>query len=387
MKFGKYDGRLERMAFKTQKRRISMKLGRKLTVVALALVLGLAFTLPALAADKPEFVWKAQSSWPRGSGLHYLQMRTLDFIEKWTNGRVKFERYSAGEIVPGYETWNAVQRGVLPVGLACTCYTMRKDWTSGMYCSAPGLGPVEKMAFYHGTKDVARTKNYATPVWLLLEKIGMDKFGVKILPSALQTTETFLYSTKPVNSIKDLQSLKIRSVGVRGDVFKYAGCSVVGMPAGEVMPAMERGVIDACEFANFFGDVDLGFADVAKYIYFNPYSSAPCDLMMFVNKDVWAKVPEDLKKQIKEAAFESMKWSLAECLFLDFLAMRKAEKQGAKIAIIPMDVGEFLHNKANEFYAKKTKEIPEMAEYMKYHDVFFTQEGYGKYVKYVNDLL
>jgi TRAP-type mannitol/chloroaromatic compound transport system substrate-binding protein len=181
--------------------------------------------------------------------------------------------------------------------------------------------------------------------------------------------------------------LKIRSVGVRGDVFKYAGCSVVGMPAGEVMPAMERGVIDACEFANFFGDVDLGFADVAKYVYFNPYSSAPCDLMLFFNKDVWAKVPDDLKKQIKEAAFESMKWSLAECLFLDFLAMRKAEAQGAKVAIIPMDVGEFIHNKAMEFYAKKTKELPEMKEYMRYHEVFFTDEGYGKYTKFIDDLL
>jgi TRAP-type mannitol/chloroaromatic compound transport system substrate-binding protein len=144
------------------------------------------------------------------------------------------------------------------------------------------------------------------------------------------------------------------------------------MPAGEVMPAMERGVIDACEFANFFGDVELGFADVAKYVYFNPYSSAPCNLMFFINKKDWAKVPDDLKKQIKEAAFESMKWSLAECLFLDFLAMRKAEKVlKAKVAIIPMEVGKFIHEKAAEFYAKKAKEDPEMAEYMKYHDEFF----------------
>lgn len=365
-----------------------MKIFRTTVVLGVALALCAVLVVPALAADKPEFVWKCQSSWPRGSGLHYLQMRTLDFIEKWTNGRVKFERHAAGEIVPGYEVWNAVQRGVIPTGVACTCYTMRKDWTSGMYCSAPGLGPVEKMAFYHGTKDVATTKDYATPVWKMLEKIGMEKFGVMILPSALQTTETFLYSRKPITSIADLQALKIRSVGVRGDVFRFAGCSVVGMPAGEVMPAMERGVIDACEFANFFGDVDLGFADVAKYIYFNPYSSAPCDLMFFINKDEWAKVPEDLKKLIKEAAFESMKWSLAECLFLDFLAMRKAEKvHKAEVAIIPMEVGKFVHEKAMEFYAKKMKEDPELAQYMKLHDAFFVEQGYGKYVKFVNDLL
>jgi TRAP-type mannitol/chloroaromatic compound transport system substrate-binding protein len=265
---------------------------------------------------------------------------------------------------------------------------MRKDWTSGMYCSAPGLGPVEKMAFYHGTKDVKETKNYETPVWKLLEKIGMEKFGVQILPSAMQTTETFLYSTKPINSIKDLQSLKIRSVGVRGDVFKHAGCSVVGMPAGEVIPAMERGVIDACEFANFFGDVPLGFADAAKYIYFNPYSSSPCNLMFFVNAKEWAKVPADLQKLIREASFESMKWSLAECLFLDFLTMREAETvHKAEIAIIPMEVGKFIHEKATEYYEIKRKEDPNMEQYMKYHEEFFDKEGYGKYVKFVNDLL
>jgi TRAP-type mannitol/chloroaromatic compound transport system substrate-binding protein len=367
-----------------------VKQTKRVVLLGVVFLLGLTFVLPSalMAADKPEFVWKCQSSWPRGSGLHYLQMRTLDFIEKWTKGRVKFERYSAGEVVPGYEVWNAVQRGVLPTGLACTCYTMRKDWTSGMYCSAPGMGPVEKMAFYHGTKDVKNTKNYEAPAWKLLEKIGHEKFGVQILPSAMQTTETFLYSTKPVKSIKDLQSLKIRSVGVRGDVFKHAGCSVVGMPAGEVIPAMERGVIDACEFANFFGDVPLGFADAAKYIYFNPYSSAPCNLMFFVNDKEWKKVPDDLKKQIKEASFESMKWSLAECLFLDFLTMRTAEKvHKAKIAIIPMEVGKYIHDKATDFYAKKVKEDPEMAEYMKLHDVFFNKEGYKDYVKFIDDLL
>lgn len=367
-----------------------MKNTNKLLVVGLVVILAAAFALPAaaVAADKPEFLWKVQSSWPRGSGLHYLQMRTLDFIENWTHGRVKFERYSSGEIVPGYETWNAVKRGVIPAGLACTCYTMRTNWTSGMYCSAPGLGPVEKMAFYHGTDDVQDSKNYETDSWKLLEKIGLEQFGVKILPSAMQTTETFLYSTKPVNSIEDLQKLKIRSVGVRGDVFKHAGCSVVGMPAGEVIPAMERGVIDACEFANFFGDIPLGFADAAKYIYFNPYSSSPCNLMFFMNKAEWEKVPADLQKLIKEASFESMKWSLAECLFLDFLAMRKAEKvHKAKVAIIPMEVGKFIHEKATEFYQIKMKEDPEMAEYMRLHDEFFEKKGYGEYIKFVNDLL
>ena len=98
--------------------------------------------------------------------------------------------------------------------------------------------------------------------------------------------------------------------------------------------------------------------------------------------------PTAMEKQIREAAFESMKWSLAECLFLDFLAMRKAEKvHKAKVAIIPMEVGKFIHEKATEFYQIKMKEDPEMAEYMRLHDEFFEKKGYGEYIKFVNDLL
>lgn len=372
---------------------MSMSGSKKGLVLVLALLLSLAFAWPAAAESKPEFVWKCQSSWPRGSGLHYLQMRTLDFIENWTHGRVKFERYSADEIVPGYETWNAVQRGIIPTGVACTCYTMSKNWTSGMYCSAPGLGPVEKMGFYHGNwgpepKDVQHDKNYETPVWKQLERIMLDTYGLMVLPSAMQTTETFLYSMKPINSIDDLKKLKVRGVGVRGDVFKHAGVSVVGMPAGEILPAMERGVIDAAEFANFFGDIPMGFADVAKYIYFNPYSAAPCNLMFFVNKKVWDTVPADLQKLIKEASFESMKWSLAECLFLDFLYMRRAEvDHGAEIAIIPMEVGKYIHEKSLEFYEEKAKTDKDLAEYMKHYHEFFNTMGYEKYIQFIKPLL
>lgn len=336
---------------------------------------------------EPDFVWKAQTAWPKGCGLDYLQMRTLDFVEYWTKGRVKFERYSAGEIVPGYEIFEAVEKNVIPVALSCNCYSMKRSYVTGMWCSAPNLPAVAKMAFYHGTDNVQWTKDYSTEVWKYLEELVAESYpGVVTLPSALQTTETFLYSMKPVTSIEDLQSLIIRTVGFRGDVFKQAGCNVVGMPAGEVIPAMERGVIDACEFANFFGDIPLGFADTAKYIYFNPYSSQPCDLNLMFNGEVWAGVPDDLKAQIKEGAFESMKWSLAECLFLDFLAFREAEEvHKAKVAIIPDEVGKFIYESAVEFYEMKRLEDPELDKYIKMWEEF--EEKYGKYYYLVPTLV
>jgi TRAP-type mannitol/chloroaromatic compound transport system substrate-binding protein len=368
-----------------------MKGKKTIFVVALAILLGFFFVSPSMAwqEQKPEFVWKCQSGWPRSSGLHYLQMRTLDFIEAWTKGRVKFERYSTDEIVPGYEVWKAVAEGVIPTGVACTCYAMSRVWTSGMYCSSPGLGPVEKLAFYHGTPDVAKTKDFRTPVWKQLEQSIAKSFnGLVVLPSAMQSTETFLYSTKPINSIDDLKKLKIRSVGIRGDVFKHAGVSCVGMPAGEVVAAMDRGVIDGAEFANFFGDIPLGFAAAAKYIYFNPYNAQPSNLQFFINEKEWAKVPPDLKKQIEEACFESEKWSLAECLFLDILTMKRAEQEfKAKIAIIPMEVGKYINDKALEFYNIKRKEVPELDAYMKEYEIFFAPDNYGKYVPFVKSLL
>jgi len=336
---------------------------------------------------EPDFVWKAQTAWPKGCGLDYLQRRTLDFVENWTHGRVKFERYSAGEIVPGYEIFEAVEKNVIPVALSCNCYSMGRSYVTGMWCSAPNLPAVAKMAFYHGTEDVQWTKDYKTPVWNYLYDLIYEAYpGVVTLPSALQTTETFLYSMKPINSIEDLQALKMRSVGYRGDVFKHAGCQVVGMPAGEVIPAMERGVIDATEFANFFGDIPLGYADTAKYIYFNPYSSQPCDLNLMFNGEVWAGVPDDLKALIEEAAFESMKWSLAECLFLDFLAFREAEEvHKAEVAIIPEEVGKFIYEKAVEFYEMKRLEEPELDKYIKMWEEF--EEKYGKYYYLVPTLV
>lgn len=335
----------------------------------------------------PEFVWKAQTAWPKGCGLDYLQMRSLDFVEHWTHGRVKFERYSAGEIVPGYEIWEAAEKGVVDVALSCPCYSMKRCWTTGAWCSMPELPAVAKLAFYHGTPDVQWTKDYKTPVWNYVVELEAKYYGdVVTLPSALQTTETFLYSMKPVNSIDDLKKLKMRSVGFRGDVFKHAGCNVVGMPAGEVLPAMERGVIDATEFANFFGDIPLGYADTAKYIYFNPYSSQPCDLFMIFNKDVWAEIPDDLKAQIEEGAFEAMKWSLAECMFLDFLAFREAEVvHGAKVGIIPEEVGKYIHDCAVEFYELKRAEDPEWDKYLKMWEDF--EAKYGKYYYLVPTLV
>lgn len=336
---------------------------------------------------EPEFVWKAQTAWPKGCGLDYLQMRTLDFIEYWTKGRVEFERYSAGEIVPGYEIFDAVQLGTIPVALSCNCYSMSKSYVSGMYCSAPNLPAVAKMAFYHGTEGVQQTKDYRTPVWIYLEELISAAYpGVVTLPSALQTTETFLYSMKPIDTIEDLKALKMRSVGYRGDVFKQAGCEVVGMPAGEVLPAMERGVIDATEFANFFGDIPLGYADTAKYIYFNPYSSQPCDLNLMFNGDAWAEVPDDLKAQIKEACFESMKWSLSECLFLDFLAFREAEEvHKATVAAIPEEVGKYIYDSAVEFYETTRLDDPELDKYMQYWEDF--EAKYGKYYYLVPTLV
>ncbi|RLA83257.1 MAG: hypothetical protein DRG40_07000 [Deltaproteobacteria bacterium] len=365
---------------------MGVKNKRFLVGVGIVLMVGFLFSSGVKAWEEPkaEFVFKCQTSWPKGASLTYLQFKTLDFIEHWTHGRVKFERYTGGEIVPSFEVWKAVEKGVLDCGLACTCYSMDRNWASGMFCSSVGLGPVEKMAFYHG--DYPDRPKDIPKMWEYLQKIIRKDYNVIVLPSALQTTEVFLYSKKPINSIEDLKKLKIRSVGVRGDVFRYAGCSVIGMPAGEVVAAMERGVIDACEFANLFGDVDLGFADVAKYIYLTPLRAVPCDLTMMWNPKVWEKLPDDVKKKIEEACFEAMKWSLAECLFRDFQAMKTAEEKcGAKVLPLPKEVDAYILKKADEMYHERAKKDKDLAGYVEALDKFMA--AYGKYIPLVDDLL
>jgi len=146
--------------------------------------------------------------------------------------------------------------------------------------------------------------------------------GVKVLPPyGILGSENFCWSRKPINSLEDFKGLKFRTVGIWGKCLERLGARVVSLAGGEVYPALERGVIDACEFATPAIDRKLGFQEICKYLKV-PGIHEPCaPLETLVNENAWKKLPDSLKLQVEIALKASCFWAMNRALKQDAEAM------------------------------------------------------------------
>ncbi len=192
--------------------------------LALMLVLGLTFSVSTGLAKskKAEFHWKVQTAWPAGSDMNIPAKHFFDLVKFYSGGRIDYTFYTAGEIVPSFEVWDAVSKGVLDAGHACNCYTIGKSWASAMFCSVPTpVGPqgdvMKLLWLYEGGGNK------------LHDEIVGKYYNVKGFPVSPISTEVFLYSRKKFESMADLRKMKVRSTGIRAATFMEAGVSTVSL--------------------------------------------------------------------------------------------------------------------------------------------------------------
>jgi TRAP-type mannitol/chloroaromatic compound transport system substrate-binding protein len=158
------------------------------------------------------------------------------------------------------------------------------------------------------------------------------------IPTNPVNAETGLYTTKPINSLDDLLKMKFRSVGARAETFKEMGCSgMVGLPGSEIIPSLQKGVIEGAEFASPFVDYDLGYADVAKYWYMSNVPSTGYN-WMYINRKTWEKLPDDLKKIVLEANRQTSLWAIGFINTQDILYMEKAAAKGVIVKMWPKEI-------------------------------------------------
>lgn len=354
--------------------------GKKLSAVigGICLIVVLTVSLAACAKAptpaptptpaEPEFVWKLQTAWAAGNKINECAKHGFDLIELYSNGRIEIDMYTAGEIVPSFEVWEAVGKGVIDAGHACNCYTIGKCYAGAWFCAAPG-GPrdIEKLAWMYDGGGLE----------ILNEWMG-KYYNVVAFPTLLMP-EVFLYSRERIDSWADLKAMKIRSAGARAEVFKEAGVTVVTLPGGEIVPSQEKGVIDACEYASIFCDLGEGFGSVSKYIYFG---RAPLDgqNMIMINKTRWDELPPDLKEAVQRANRENFVWSIGEIWYRDMMACREAEDEyGIKVLPLPDDVQAELDAATERLIEKKVKEDPEFKRIMDSWHKFLIEEGYAEF--------
>jgi TRAP-type mannitol/chloroaromatic compound transport system substrate-binding protein len=262
------------------------------TLVALVAFLAGTYSAPSPATAQQPIRWKVQSAWPPTSIVQDGAKLLMETIEKTSGGRLKIELLPAGAIVPAFEIQDAVNRGVIDAGHTAPGYIVGK-----LQAFIPlSHGPLFGMDFidYYGWYWEGGGHELMNEAYQ--KQLKMNVVSFQVHPEGPQAMGWF---KKEIKTFGDVKGLKYRIYGIGAEVYGKLGISAVTLPGGEIVPALERGVIDGADWINCYDDKILGLDKVAKYHY-APGMHEPTTVGDFViNKAKYDALPADLKEIIK----------------------------------------------------------------------------------------
>ena len=291
--------------------------------LALAALLLPAAAAPAQTAGKP-LVWKAQTLWNASEIPQKTFEDLCNNIKIMSGGRLIIEPYPSGAIVPQNETLDALQNNVLQVIHVWPGYGAAKN---------PALAAISDLIFA-----------YRSPIELdtwLFQKGGLEIFRKIYAPfkgypvGAMYWGVESWPSRKPLSKAEDFKGLKIRlSQGMQSQVLAEFGASVVQLPGNEIFPAMDKGVIDACDWSTVGVNKSLGLFDLSgvDYVNYPGFHSMPIGDFT-VNIDEWNKLTPDLKAIVETAVRRWMLDSWETIYVADIAAVAKAREPGSKLKV------------------------------------------------------
>ena len=262
--------------------------------VTLGMVTAFAQPVNAQTTEKP-LVLKGQSTHPASSNFHLIFKLWAETVEKMTAGRLKIETLPAGAIVPAFEVFDATSKNVLDVGMGPFGYILGRNTATIPMSHGPlfGMDGSDYWAWYY---DGGGMK--------LLDEFYRDvlKLNVVGFPIPTDYPQGMGWFKKEIKSLADLKGMKYRIYGIGAETYGRLGVSVVTIPGGEIVPAMERGVIEGAEWINCEEDKKLGLHQVAKHYYTPGMHEPVTGGQLMINGDVWKKLTPDLQEIIKVAS-------------------------------------------------------------------------------------
>jgi TRAP-type mannitol/chloroaromatic compound transport system substrate-binding protein len=246
---------------------------------------------PAVLAQAP-IVLKMQTSWGAGNIWQEMAQDYADRVEQMSGGRLKIDVLPAGAVVAAFQVLDAVNDGVLDAAHSVPVYWYGKNKAASLFGTGPVFGGSATTMlswFYEGGGKALYDE-------LTRDIMGLDVDGYMGFPMFAQP---FGWFKQEVNTVADLQGFKYRTVGLAADLLQSMGMAVAQLPGGEIVPAMERGVIDAFEFNNPSSDKDFGAHDVAKNYYLSSYHQASESFEFLFNRLTMEDLPDDLRAILK----------------------------------------------------------------------------------------
>jgi TRAP-type mannitol/chloroaromatic compound transport system substrate-binding protein len=240
--------------------------------------------------------WKYQSTWPTKDIFHEFAVDYAKKVNDMSGGRLKLDVLAAGAVVPAFQMSDAVHSGVLDAGHGVCAYWYGKHKAYSLFGTPPSFGWDAHgflAWFYYGGGEALYKE-------LVQQTLKLNLEGVLYFPMPTQPLGWF---KKEIKSGDDFKGMKYRTVGLSADVFKELGAAVTILPGGEIVPAMDRGLLDAAEFNNPSSDLLLGFPDVSKFFMVGSHhQQAECFEVIF-NKAKFDAQPTEIKSILRYAAF------------------------------------------------------------------------------------
>ena len=320
-----------------------------LTGAAVATAAGVA--APSVVKAQGPVSMRFQSTWPSKDIFHEFAQDYAKKINDMTGGDLRIEVLPAGAVVPAFGLLDAVSKGTLDGGHGVMVYHYGKQTALALWGSGPGFAmDADMLCAWH---------KYGGGRQLLEKLYASIGANVVSMPYGPHPTQPLGWFKKPVAKAEDLQGLKFRTVGISIDVFQGMGAAVNALPGGEIVSAMDRGLLDAAEFNNASSDRALGFPDVSKVCMLQSYHQNAESFEVLWSKARYDALPEKMRAIIlnaTEAASQDMTWKAMDRYSKDYIEMQ--QKDGVRFYKTPDAILKQQLEVYDEVVKKKAAENP-----------------------------
>jgi TRAP-type mannitol/chloroaromatic compound transport system substrate-binding protein len=303
---------------------------------------------PMIAKAQAPINLRFQSTWPAKDIFHEYATDFASRVNAMASGKLKIEVLPAGSVVKAFDLLDAVSKGTLDGGHGVVAYWYGKNSALALWGSGPAFGMDPNM--------VLAWHNYGGGKALLEEIYKGLNMDVQSFLYGPMPTQPLGWFKKPIAKTEDLKGLKFRTVGLSIDVFTDMGLAVNALPGAEIVPAMDRGLLDAAEFNNASSDKLLGFSDVAKVCMLQSFHQASEQFEILFNKKKYDALPAELKSIIQyavDASSADMSWKAIDRYSKDY---GELEKAGVKFYKTPDPILQQQLKSWDAVVAKKTAE-------------------------------
>jgi TRAP-type mannitol/chloroaromatic compound transport system substrate-binding protein len=231
------------------------------------------------------------TSWPKNRiGPGVSARRIADRITAMSGGRLQIDLFGAGEIVPPFAVLDAVSNRTVEMGHTASLYWQGRMPAAGFFTSVPfGLGPIGHQAWIELREGQALWDELYGP------------YGVRAFLAGNTGPSMGGWFRRKLNGVEDLKGMRLRVQGLGAEIYAKLGAVPMTVSAGDLLPALEKGSIDAAEFLAPATDLETGLPKYASFYYAPGFNKPNGASELLISRAAWERLTPDLQSTVIEA--------------------------------------------------------------------------------------